>query len=258
MRLTIDVALDYAFHDPADVLLQIEVAAMEDQRLLADDLSVTSRERLRATPGEESIGQRCWALGEGHFVARYHGEVEIDRPVVDISDLPDTRPRDLPALVVPYLMASRYCQADKFDSFVKSEFAGLGGGALATAIAGWVGDNLAYRSGTTSGVTTAVDTFVTREGVCRDYAHLTAALMRAGGIPARCVGGYAPNVSPQDFHAVVEVWLGDSWHLIDTTGMAGPADFARIGVGRDATDIAFMTIFGRADLMDQSVRVSVG
>lgn len=258
MRLTIDVALDYAFYDPADVLLQIEVAAMADQKLLADTLSVTSRERLRATPGEEAIGQRCWALGEGHFAARYHGEVEINREVIDIAALGETRPRDLPALVVPYLMASRYCQADKFDAFVQSDFAGLSGGPLAAAIRDWVGQHLTYRCGTSSGVTTAVDTFVTREGVCRDYAHLTAALMRAGGIPARCVGGYAPNVSPQDFHAVVEVWLADAWHLVDTTGMASAADFARVGVGRDATDIAFMTIFGRADLMKQSVRVTVG
>lgn len=258
MRLTIDVALDYGFAEPADVLLQIEVAAMADQALIVDDLKVTSREPLRAVPGEEAVGQRCWALGEGHFAARYHGVVEIDRANHPIDTLGETRTRDLPALVVPYLMASRYCQADRFTTFVRGEFPGLGGGALAVAIRDWVAGHLTYRSGTSSGVTTAIDTFVTREGVCRDYAHLTAALMRAGGIPARCVGGYAPGVTPEDFHAVVEVWLEDGWHLIDATGMSSPLDFARVAVGRDATDIAFMTSFGDARLIEQSVRVTAG
>jgi hypothetical protein len=31
----------------------------------------------------------------------------------------------------------------------------------------------------------------------------------------------------------------------------------RIAVGRDATDISFMTIFGAADLLDQRVAVSL-
>ena len=258
MKLTIDVALDYELAEPTDVLLQIEVAAMADQRLIVDDLRVTSREPLRAIPGEEAIGQRCWALGEGHFAARYHGEVEIDRLPADLRALSATPTRDLPALVIPYLLPSRYCQADKFEAFVTDNFAGLTGGALAAAVRDWVAGTLSYRSGTISGVTTAVDTFVTRQGVCRDYAHLTATLMRAGGIPARCVGGYAPGVSPPDFHAVIEVWLEGGWHLVDATGMASAADFARVAVGRDATDIAFMTSFGQATLVDQSVRVSAG
>ena len=37
--------------------------------------------------------------------------------------------------------------------------------------------------------------------------------------------------------------------------MADPAEAARICVGRDATDIAFMTVFGNAQLIEQRVRV---
>ena len=44
-----------------------------------------------------------------------------------------------------------------------------------------------------------------------------------------------------------------AWHLADATGMAAREDIARVCVGRDATDIAFMTIFGRADLWAQRV-----
>jgi transglutaminase-like putative cysteine protease len=80
-------------------------------------------------------------------------------------------------------------------------------------------------------------------------------MARAASIPARLVSAYAPGVDPPDFHAVVEVWLEGSWHLIDATGMARPEEIVRIGVGRDATDIAFMTVFGSAELYDQQVEV---
>ena len=63
-------------------------------------------------------------------------------------------------------------------------------------------------------------------------------------------------MKPQDFHAVVELWLSDGWHLVDPTGMAKPEEIIRSSVGRDATDIAFMTVLGRAEMKAQSVRVS--
>lgn len=66
------------------------------------------------------------------------------------------------------------------------------------------------------------------------------------GIPARIVSAYAPNVTPpQDFHAVVEVFLDGIWHLIDPTGMANIPEVARIGVGQDTADISFMTSYSR-------------
>ena len=99
-------------------------------------------------------------------------------------------------------------------------------------------------------------TFAERRGVCRDYAHLLVALARAGGIPARCVSAYAPGVDPPDFHAVAELWIDGGWHLIDATGMASCADLARVAVERDATDIAFMTVFGTATLNWQNVAVT--
>ena len=94
--------------------------------------------------------------------------------------------------------------------------------------------------------TTAADAFVSRQGVCRDYAHLMASFARAAGMPARLVSAYAWRLEPPDFHAVVEVWLDGAWHLLDATGLAPIEGLARICVGRDATDIAFMTIFGEA------------
>ncbi|MEN2785604.1 transglutaminase family protein [Sphingomonas qilianensis] len=256
MRLSIDVELDYWIDNQAEILLQIEAAAMVDQHLEHQDLRIYCLEPLRAVPGENAIGQRTWAKGSGTFRVSYRAVVKIDRAGVDFSQLPATDLSDLPGDAVPYLMPSRYCESDRFEGFVQSEFDGLGGGALAAAIGKWVGANLTYQSGSSSGVTTALMTFADRRGVCRDYAHLVVALARAGGIPARCVAAYAPGVSPPDFHAVAELWLDGGWHLIDATGMAKCDDLVRVAVGRDATDIAFMTVFGTAAMNRQVVRVN--
>jgi transglutaminase-like putative cysteine protease len=56
------------------------------------------------------------------------------------------------------------------------------------------------------------------------------------------------------------VWLADEagggWYLVDPSGLAAPEGVVRIGVGRDATDISFMTVFGgSAELNAQTVAV---
>ncbi|MGR6328635.1 transglutaminase-like domain-containing protein [Sphingomonas sp. XXL09] len=259
MRLTIAADLDYAIvGGPTDVLLQIEVAAMPDQRLAEQALTVWSDLPIAAVRGEDGIGQRCWAQVEGRLTAEYRAVVEIARQADDLATLPATPVRMLPGELVPYLLPSRYCQAEKFEGFVRGEFPVLAGGALAAALVDWVGGALTYRAGSSQGTTTALDTFASRNGVCRDYAHLLVALARAGEIPARCVAAYAPGVDPPDFHAVAELWLGGAWRLVDATGMATPESIARVCVGRDATDIAFLTIFGEAFLQRQSVTVTAG
>lgn len=257
MRLSIDVELDYWITDAADVLLQIEVAALTDQVLEKQELTVWTDTPIVTAVGEDGVGQRCLARGTGSFRAEYHAIVRIDRPPVDIAGLLATSPRNIPGAVIPYVLPSRYCESDRFEGFVHAEFAGLEGGALALAMQDWVRHNLRYDGAASSGATTAMMTFADRRGVCRDYAHLLCALARAGGIPARSVSAYAPHVVPQDFHAVCELWLNGRWHLLDPTGMAGLDEIARVAVGRDATDIAFMTVFGRAMMNAQTVTVRV-
>ena len=256
MRLAIDVLLDYSLPATADVLLQVEAAAMADQRIVSENLKVTSPEPLRAVAGEESVGQRTWAAGVDHFTARYAAIVEIDRAVPPLETLGASLARDLPGLVLPYLLPSRYIESHLFETFVARHFGVLAGGRKIAAMRDWIMREMAYVAGVSDGNTTAEDSFVRREGVCRDYAHLMAAFARAASIPARLVSVYAPNVTPPDFHAVVEVWLDGGWHLVDATGMADPAHMARIAVGRDATDIAFMTVFGQATLIEQHVSVA--
>ena len=255
MRLLIDVHLDYAVPVPADVLLQIEAAMLPDQIVVDDLLTVWSDVPIRAVAGDDGIGRRCWAHGVDRLTVHYRAAVDVTRAPVRLAEYAATSPRFLPSPVTAYLLPSRYCPSDRLEGFVQRRFAGLRGGSLAAALVAWIAGSIVYRSGTSSGTTTALDTFAARAGVCRDYAHLLVALARAGDIPARCVAAYAPGVDPPDFHAVAELWLDGEWRLVDATGMANCQDLVRVCVGRDATDIAFMTIFGTATLLDQRVRV---
>jgi transglutaminase-like putative cysteine protease len=208
--------------------------------------------------GEEGIGRRTWLTVENRLRATYRATVDLDRPAVDPARLAASPHPELPPLVVPYLFPSRYCESDRFETFVGANFGELEGGAKIAAMADWIGREMAYSPGSTDATTTAADAFVARQGVCRDYAHLMATFARAAGIPARLVSGYALDLDPPDFHAVVEVWLEGAWHLVDATCLAPTANVARICVGRDATDIAFMTIFGAAELVEQKVTVRRG
>ena len=81
-------------------------------------------------------------------------------------------------------------------------------------------------------------------------------MVRAANIPARMVAAYGPDVTPQDFHAVGQVWLNDAWHLVDPTGMCTSDSMAVIAVGRDAYDIAFMESQAPAELLWLSVQVA--
>lgn len=256
MRLQIDALLDYQLPAPADVLLTIEVAPLPDQKLIEDRLVVAGAGPLSPVAGEEGIGRRTWFSAEGRLTATYRALLELHRPAVDIVGLKESPKPQLPPLVVPYLFPSRYCGSDKFENFVADSFGEFEGGAKVQAMADWIAREMAYVPGSSTGETTAADAFVAREGVCRDFAHLMASFARAAGIPARLVSGYALDLDPPDFHAVVEVWLDGGWHLVDATCLAPIANVARICVGRDATDIAFMTIFGTAELIEQKVAVT--
>lgn len=256
MRLKVEALLSYYMPHVADVLLAIEAAPMDEQRLVEDKLVVSGVGPLQTVPGDYGIGRRTWTCAEGQFTARYHGIFDVERQPESLLPWRAATRRDLPADVIPYIWPSRFCESDRFVSFVARQFGHLTGGESVDAMARWIRDNIQYRIGSSHEKTSAVDTFVAREGVCRDFSHVMAAFARAAGIPARLVSAYAWKLEPQDFHAVVDVWLDGRWRLVDASGLAPIEGLVRIAVGRDATDISFMTIFGFAEFRDQQVRVT--
>jgi transglutaminase-like putative cysteine protease len=255
VTLSITATLDYYLPRPADILLSVEVAQMVDQVLIEDRLTIDGVGPLSPIAGTDGIGRHTWMHGTGPFHAVYSAKVIVSRNAANIAHLSLSPLASLDAEVIPYLWPSRYCESDRLADFVEREFGHLWGGAKVAAMADWINAHIEYRAGSSQTRTTAIDTFISRRGVCRDFAHLMTSFARAADIPARLVSVYALGVKPPDFHAVVEVWLNGEWHLIDATRLASPQNMVRIVAGRDATDVAFMTIFGSADYVDQNIRV---
>lgn len=83
----------------------------------------------------------------------------------------------------------------------------------------------------------------TGRGVCQDYAHLMAAILRSWGIPCRYVSGYlgppAGGLFKCESHAWVECWFPDlGWCGFDPTNdTEGDERHIRVAVGRDYADV---------------------
>lgn len=140
-----------------------------------------------------------------------------------------------------YLRPSRYAEADKFFGFAATEFGKyIDSTTLLEKVSAWVGTRLNYVPGSSDPIDGAVDTLLAGAGVCRDFAHLVVALLRAVNVPARVVSVYAPGLYPMDFHAVAEAFVEGHWRVVDGTLLAPRQSLVRIATGRDAADIAFL------------------
>jgi transglutaminase-like putative cysteine protease len=256
MKLAIDVDMIYALEGGDPALLAVTAAQTTGQTVLSSVLEIENA-TLRWIDGEGNVGQRVWAHAEGgQLNLRYRAKVDVSRPNVALPILAATPLYALPGELLTYVRPSRLCPSDLLHTFADERFGHLTGGEKVAAILDWTAAALVYVPGSSYATTTAFDTFITREGVCRDYAHLVCGLARAGNIPARYATGYGVNVNPPDFHAVAEVWLDGAWHLADATGMSMAGDFAVIGSGRDAGDIPFMQTEKWATLIHQRINVS--
>lgn len=262
MTIDISARLRFTVEQPTDILLQFEAADLPEQMLSEARTSLPPSDHIARVATEAGIGERIWLHAEGRMEIAYGAKVSPQRILADITALPSMPLRMLPAETVQYLFDSRYCAGERFHHFVETEFIDIKGGALVIAIRDWINEHIAYEPGSSGPTTTALDSFVERRGVCRDFAHLMVSFARASGIPARYVSVYAPNVAPQDFHAVAEVFLanvegtGGGWHLVDATLMADATDAVKIGVGRDAADVSFLTSFGMIAIEEQVIEVS--
>lgn len=140
-----------------------------------------------------------------------------------------------------YLRPSRYAEADKFYGYAATEFGAYSDSAtLLEKVSTWVGTRLNYVPGSSDPIDGAVETLLSGAGVCRDYAHLVVALLRAVNVPAWVVSVYAPGLYPMDFHAVAEAYVEGQWQVVDATLLAPRQTLVRIATGRDAADIAFL------------------
>lgn len=201
--------------------------------------------------------QRHFLVPAGRFEWEFRARVEVEPNQPLPLDAPEHMPSEMPRECLIYTVPSRYCQSDLLTRMATSEFGHLApGGSRVQAIADWIREKVEYRYGTTDAGTSAYDTATQRIGVCRDFAHLFIAFCRALGIPARYVSGYCLELEIPDFHGYAQVYLGGSWHNVDATfGGTRPA-LVPIAIGRDAADVAMVTLYGTSELVEQTVEVA--
>ncbi|MEJ7648562.1 MAG: transglutaminase family protein [Nakamurella sp.] len=117
--------------------------------------------------------------------------------------------------------------------------------ATAEQICSWVNRQLNYMTGTTHVHSSAAEAWEARSGVCQDFSHLSIAMMRYLGIPARYVSGYLhPRTDPEigepvrgESHAWVEYFVGH-WRSWDPTNDKPPGPgHVFTGRGRDYADV---------------------
>lgn len=251
IRLIFAIELKYEIAgQPADFVFNIHAARTPAQAVVCERLDIDPpQDYLMDT--DAALGNRYMRLraGPGPVAVRYEATVDIEHRR-DLPDLLEEVPiASLAPQVLAFIYPSRYCQSDRLRRFAAREFGHLRPGhSRVQAIQDWVRSRTAFTLGSSNSSTSAVDTLVEQSGVCRDFAHLMIALCRALNIPARFVTGIdygaAPELGPPDFHAYVEVFLGNRWYSFDPSGITAPMGLVRIGTGRDAADVSFATIFG--------------
>jgi transglutaminase-like putative cysteine protease len=257
MKFNLGCQLSYAISEPSTLIFNVAVPD-GGQTVLEEDLVITPSTSVEEY-SDPVLKNRFLRVNAavGEIEISYRASVEKPNEQLDPSGVNEVSIADLPLEVVPYLYPSRYCQSDQLTRLVTTEFGYLVPGySRVTAICNWIYDNVTYISGSSDSHTSAYDTVTQRAGVCRDFAHLAIAFCRALGIPARFVTCYAYKLDPPDFHACLEAYLEGGWYLFDPTRLVPLDGTVRIGIGRDAADVAFANLFGAVQMQQMNVFIN--
>jgi transglutaminase-like putative cysteine protease len=254
VRLEYTIDLSYQVADPCcDFIFMFHAAQTQQQRLVHETLKLNPSLAFTLQTNAHSRNRILrLSAPTGPLKVSYSAVVEVHHHCDEPASLRETPVRLLPAAVLPFLLPSRYCQSDRLQRLALKEFGSLTQGyGRAKAICDWVNERVTFASNSSTAETSALDTLIDEAGVCRDFAHLMIALCRAVNLPARFVSGIDygadPALGPLDFHAYVEVFLGERWYMFDPSGNAIPMGFVRMATGRDAADCAFATMFGMVE-----------
>jgi transglutaminase-like putative cysteine protease len=161
---------------------------------------------------------------------------------------------DLPNPVLSYLLNSRYCEVDRFSNIAFELFGTLDHGwTRVQSICNWVHNHVEFNYQQARPTKSALDVYTERVGVCRDFQHLAITFCRALNIPARYATGYLGDIGvparpPMDFSAWFEAWLDGQWWTFDARNNQPRIGRVLMATGRDASDVAMTTAFGKANL----------
>jgi len=251
VKLEFSIELNYKINDDkSDFIFNIHAANTPKQSIISEKLELSQDVETRIHV-DSSTGSRFAHLsaGKGDLKVKYNCLLNINPTLENPNHIRESSILNLPGHVLKYIYPSRYCQSDRLHKFAFREFGHIPMGYnRVLKIKEWVINHVTFTPSTSNWNTSALDTLVDRVGVCRDFTHLMIALCRAVNIPARFTTGIDygadPIWGPTDFHAYVEVFLDGRWYIFNPSNIGIPMGFVRMGVGRDAADVSFATIFG--------------
>jgi transglutaminase-like putative cysteine protease len=256
MQVKIGCEMTYESSGGAPLILLVQPRAeYHYHKLLTEERRITPE-----IPVEEFTdlyGNRQWRMvtPPGSLTIYYDAIAEVSGvPDPQYPELQGSLVRDLPHELLHFLLSSRHCPHELVISEAWERFGNTPHGwARVQAVCDWLKGNVTYGKGSTT-ATTGYETYVARQGVCRDFAHMGVMLCRALSIPARYVCGYLPDIGvppdpvPMDFHAWFEAYIGGEWHTFDARHNIPRTGRVLIGQGRDAVDVALATSYGDARL----------
>ncbi len=260
IRLGYDLRFEATIPVPMVAILNVHHSRIRDLR--EPDL-------LQAEPSvpihtyHDSFGNLCSRLVIPPGTIRLYNSTLIEdtgEPDPVQADAQEVPIDQLPTDVLQYLLASRYCEVDVLMNTATELFSnGLRGGALVQSICSWVNSKVTFGYPFARYTKTAMDVYIERAGVCRDFQHLAVTFCRCMNIPARYVTGYLgdigvpPSDSPMDFSAWFEAYLDGRWWTFDARHNKPRQARVLMAVGRDAADVALTTSFGNTRLTQFTV-----
>lgn len=213
---------------------------------------LTLESRVETTP--EARQYRYWDYWGTQVTAfdvqEPHSELEVVAHSVVDSEHAGDAPQDCPDWAVLHdpQLQDRWCELlsptrrtgadDQMREAALAVARGLTPVEAVRAVTDLVHDTVSYEAGSTGVQTSAAEAWRLGRGVCQDIAHVSLALLRELGLPARYVSGYLhPALDGEvgvqvdaESHAWIEVWLG-SWWAYDPTHLA-PAGHRHVLVAR--------------------------
>jgi transglutaminase-like putative cysteine protease len=250
IRFGYDISVTCAQDTPMVCMMSLRDERRDDLRTQDGIVTVPS---VPTTVYRDLFGNTCrrFVAPAGLFSLRSDSTIDSDTQ----SDPVDLTARETPIADLPddclmYLLGSRYCETDKLSQIAWDMFGQTPPGwTRVQAICDYVHGHIKFDYMQARATRTAYDAWIEGVGVCRDFAHLGAALCRCMNIPTRYVNGYmgdigVPITGPGDFCAWIEVFLDGKWHTFDPRNNRRRIGRIVVAYGRDAADVPLIHSFG--------------
>lgn len=255
IRLGYDIEFYFPFPTPVVAMLEVHPSRIPDLRE-PDQMKLDPEVPIERYV--DSFGNNCSRFMAPAGPLRIYNSTLIEDSGLPDPQAPEARQHpveDLPSNVLRFLMGSRYCETDLLTQVASELFGHIPPGwGRVQAVCDWVYQKVEFGYPYARATKTALDVYLERTGVCRDFQHLAITFCRCLNIPARYVAGYLGDIgivlppSPMDFSAWFEVYLDGQWWTFDARHNQPRIGRVVMATGRDATDIAITTSFGSSRL----------